>query len=621
MATKKQSAHTKSRKISSHAARKTNSPGQLRLTEENYKTIFDNSAVAITVTDEHENIVLWNKFAETLLGMNSDDIYNRSIQSLYPEEEWRSIRSKDIRQKGMQHHMETKIIRKDKEIIDVDLSVSVLKGPNGEVTGSIGMIVDITERKKAEEALRQSEELSRGMLETAGTGIYLLQNGRFIYVNRLLEEISGYTNGELIGTNAAEYVHPDDRDLARAKAIEALEGHSTLPYEFRTIRKDLETVWVSERVTSIEYGGNHAVVGALMDITERKIAEAESQAHTRQVETLFSISAAVSQTLNLNELLDTILKKVLAVMETGAGGIFLIDGQTNELVLKAHRGFSAGFAQSVTRMKVGRGFAGRVALSGKPVIIGRTLTDMRFDPVVLEKEGLQSLSSVPIMAKDNILGVMCVGSYGSRDFIEHDVRLLVTIANQIGMAIDNAQLYEKTVEISFVDELTGLYNRRYLVEQMERDFARASRQRSPLSLLMIDMDGLKTINDRFGHNEGSEFLKQLGKIIKSNTRASDVAARLGGDEFVLLAPETDIEEAHEVGERLLSETRQYQRQIEGWEVGMSISIGIASYPTHASDVEDILKKADEAMYEAKRAGKNRLCLAVPVASSEASATT
>ena len=156
---------------------------------------------------------------------------------------------------------------------------------------------------------------------------------------------------------------------------------------------------------------------------------------------------------------------------------------------------------------------------------------------------------------------------------------------------------------------------------MERDFARASRQRSPLSLLMIDMDGLKTINDRFGHNEGSEFLKQLGKIIKSNTRASDVAARLGGDEFVLLAPETDVEEAHEVGERLLSETRQYQRQIEGWEVGMSISIGIASYPTHASDVEDILKKADEAMYEAKRAGKNRLCLAVPVASSEASATT
>jgi diguanylate cyclase (GGDEF)-like protein len=417
-------------------------------------------------------------------------------------------------------------------------------------------------------------------------------------------------NGELIGTNSADYIHPEDREMARVQAIEALKGHSTLPYEFRTIRKDLETVWVSERVTSIEYGGDHAIVGALMDITERKIAEAESQAHTRQVETLFSISAAVSQTLNLTELLDTILKKVLAVMETGAGGIFLIDGQSNELVLKAHQGCSAEFAKKVTRMKIGRGFAGRVALSGKPVIIGRTLTDARFDPVVLEQEGLHSLTSVPIMAKDNIMGVMCVGSYNHRDFIERDVRLLVTIANQIGMAIDNAQLYEKTVEISFVDELTGLYNRRYLMEQIERDFTRASRQRSPLSLMMIDMDGLKAINDRYGHNEGSGFLKQLGKIIKTNTRASDVAARLGGDEFVLLAPETDVEEAREVGERLLSETRQYRKQIEGWEVGLSISIGIATYPTHASDVEDILKKADEALYEAKRAGKNRLCLAV-----------
>jgi diguanylate cyclase (GGDEF)-like protein len=264
-------------------------------------------------------------------------------------------------------------------------------------------------------------------------------------------------------------------------------------------------------------------------------------------------------------------------------------------------------------MKIGRGFAGRVALSGKPVIIGKAHDDLRFDPIVLEKEGLKSLSSVPIMAKDEILGVMCVGSYARRNFIERDVRLLETIANQTGMAIENAQLYENTVEISFKDELTGLYNRRYLMEQIEREFARASRRRIPLSLLMIDMDGLKGINDRFGHNEGSAFLKQLGAIIKANTRTSDVGARLGGDEFVLLSPDTDVTEAKEIGERLLAETRHYRRQIDGWDVGMSVSIGIATYPTHASDEDEIMSKADEAMYEAKRAGKNQLCLASPAA--------
>jgi PAS domain S-box-containing protein len=123
---------------------------QLQLAEERFRTIFENSAVAITVTDENENIVSWNKFAEALLGMGQEDLYMKPVSSLYPDTDWRRIRSQNVRQKGMQHHLETKIIRKDQEIIDVDLSVSVLKGPDGKVTGSIGIMADITERKQME---------------------------------------------------------------------------------------------------------------------------------------------------------------------------------------------------------------------------------------------------------------------------------------------------------------------------------------------------------------------------------------------------------------------------------------------------------------------------------------
>ena len=126
--------------------------------EEKYKTIFETSAVAITLTDENERIILWNKYTENLLGMNKDDLYMKPVELLYPPEEWRRIRSENVRQKGMQHHLETKMIRKNNELIDVDISLSVLKNHKGRVTGSVGVVRDITQRKMMELELQIAHE-------------------------------------------------------------------------------------------------------------------------------------------------------------------------------------------------------------------------------------------------------------------------------------------------------------------------------------------------------------------------------------------------------------------------------------------------------------------------------
>jgi len=123
---------------------------KLLLVEDRYRTIFENSAVAITMADEQERLISWNRFTETLLNMGSEDLYLRPVKSLYPVDDWKRIRACNVRQKGMQHHLETRMIRKDGSLIDVDISLSVLKGSGGETTGSIGVIRDITERKRAE---------------------------------------------------------------------------------------------------------------------------------------------------------------------------------------------------------------------------------------------------------------------------------------------------------------------------------------------------------------------------------------------------------------------------------------------------------------------------------------
>jgi diguanylate cyclase (GGDEF)-like protein len=345
-----------------------------------------------------------------------------------------------------------------------------------------------------------------------------------------------------------------------------------------------------------------------MDISEIKKAEAQILEHTKQLETLFDIGIAASRSLEIEELLDSVLDKVLNAMQLDAGGIFLFDQQTNELVLKAHRGASQRFVKKVERMRLSEGFAGSAALSGKPLIVPDVSLDSRLMHMGLKNEGIQSFAAVPIVAKEQILGVMAVSSQSAQQFAQSATRLLTTITNQIGMAIDNARLYERALQLAFTDTLTGLYNRRYLLEELDREFARASRNESSLSLVILDLDDLKAINDRFGHNEGDVVLSRLGRILKRNTRVSDVAARWGGDEFVLLAPDTDSQRASIVAERIRCQVERCRLMIAKQEISITVSVGIASYPAHASRLTELIKRADQAMYNAKGLGKNQVCV-------------
>ena len=161
-------------------------------------------------------------------------------------------------------------LRKDGSAFIAELSASMVADGDGKPMCMMGSLLDITERKRLEEMLRESEELSRGMLAGATVGMYIVQEGKFLYVNPRFEQISGYTMAELSGTDSLEHVHPDDREMVRKEATEQLKGRSNTPYELRYICKDGRTLWCLERVASILYKGKPAAVGSFMDITERK---------------------------------------------------------------------------------------------------------------------------------------------------------------------------------------------------------------------------------------------------------------------------------------------------------------------------------------------------------------
>jgi diguanylate cyclase (GGDEF)-like protein/PAS domain S-box-containing protein len=555
-------------------------------------------------------IIYVNKAFEKLLGYKANELMGTSALKLptYSKSNDRVKAQgylKNVIEKSSAKPIDMSAITKEGEEIPINFTASVIKDAKGNPKTLVAVIRDISERKRAEEALRDSEEMARGMLEAATTGIYFLQDGKFLYVNRLFEKISGYTYDELVGKYSLDYVHPDDRETVRAKAIEVLKGQSSLSYEFRFIRKDSGIVWVLDRVASIQYKGKRSVLGTLMDITERKHAEEEVGRYTKRLEFIFNIGTAVSQTLNLEELLVNVLDKVLEITGADVTGIFLLDEKTKELVLRANRGMSSSFVRKIRVLSVGDGVLTQVLETGEPLLVEDISLDRRFKHYGAKKKRVQSFAALSIIAKEKILGVMGIGSYGHRVFPDWEVRMLGTIANQIGMAIENAQLYEHALELAFTDGLTGLYNRRYYMDQIEREFIRAQRSKAPLSLIMVDLDGLKEVNDRLGHHVGDSFLKEVARIVKVNTRASDVAARWGGDEFMLLAPGTDSKSASKIAERIRAQVEGYKMKMEGEEVGITISAGIVSYPNHASSVSELVKKADDAMYSAKRGGKNQ----------------
>ncbi len=217
---------------------------------------------------------------------------------------------------------------------------------------------------------------------------------------------------------------------------------------------------------------------------------------------------------------------------------------------------------------------------------------------------LRSGLIVPLMLREHTLGVLFLHDCAlARQWSIDDISLVGSLADQVSVAIENAELHLEQERQAITDGLTGIANRRSFNKTLAREFERAKRYDQPLSLIILDLDYLKVVNDSFGHQIGDEAIKAIGQVLKQSSRAIDLAARYGGEEFCLLLPNTDLPMAEQLAERL--RTRINDIHIEG-PGHISASLGIATYPAHAEDAETLFRSADSALYEAKQSGRNRV---------------
>jgi len=220
----------------------------------------------------------------------------------------------------------------------------------------------------------------------------------------------------------------------------------------------------------------------------------------------------------------------------------------------------------------------------------------------------------PIKSRGNLIGVLALSKKQSGgSYSTDDMDLLVTVASEAGVVMENAQLYGRARERAHTDELTGLFNHRYFHERLDEEISRCSRFGDIFSLLFLDMDLFKAYNDIYGHLAGDDMLKQMGQYIKSSIRGIDMAFRYGGDEFTVILPQASLDDACKVADRV---RKRIEVEMDSKGAPLTCSLGIASWPTDGVMREEIIQAADVSLYYAKQMGRNRICLASEITSSD-----
>ncbi|HZB04123.1 MAG TPA: diguanylate cyclase [Actinomycetota bacterium] len=312
------------------------------------------------------------------------------------------------------------------------------------------------------------------------------------------------------------------------------------------------------------------------------------------------MGATLRATLDLQGMLEVILDTAAVTLGSTAGALYLRRHNARELTLEAAQGYAPPAGAG---LRLEEGVAG-VAAGGVPVLIPR-------DPVTAAEPVEPSASTaiaVPLVRGDRTMGVIALyGRPTPEPFGEGDVETLSSFAAQASVAIENVLLHQETEQLSITDGLTGVWNRRYLELSLRKEIERASRFSRPLSVLMIDIDRFKDVNDRFGHPRGDGVLVEVTRRIMGTIRTQiDFVSRYGGEEFVVVLPETPCDGGKVVAEKIRAAVRDHPFVGDGTHLTITVSVGVSAYPLDGLTAEDIIRAADEAMYRAKRAGRDRV---------------
>lgn len=323
------------------------------------------------------------------------------------------------------------------------------------------------------------------------------------------------------------------------------------------------------------------------------------------------VAKTLTSSLELDSILQTIMEKMAEYFRPDTWSLLMVDEEHDELYFAIAVGSAAEALKNV-RLKVGEGIAGYVAKHGEKVVVPDVMKDPRFAKRIDEMTKLetQSIICVPLRSRLRVLGVIQLVNVDMNHFGDQESFFLQSLCDYAAIAIENARAVERIQELTITDDCTGLYNARHLYKTLETEVYRSARFNYEFTVVFIDLDHFKQVNDTHGHLVGSKLLSEIGYLIKAQLRLIDYAFRYGGDEFVVLLPQTGKDQALVVAKRLRDSLRTSMFcKDEGLNINVRASMGVATYPHDAKTPHDVIRQADEMMYLVKNTSRDNIGIA------------
>jgi len=416
-------------------------------------------------------------------------------------------------------------------------------------------------------------------------------------------KLSGYEGPTPIGMSIWE-MYKDYKEL-----IEPLRDKQNINIELELPTDPPR--YLDVKIDSIQTGdkANSSQIISLRNITRRKTSEIKEKEQRQLAEALADTASIINSSLDLDEVLNRILENVDKVVPHDTANIALVNEQdvVRFAKIKGYEKFTIrDLVLSIEKNIDEMPNLKKMAESGKSALISDTWADPEWVKDVPGSGWIRSYIGAPIKRKEKLLGFINLESAKPDFFKAKYLERLQALADQAAIAIENAQLFEEMEKLAITDSLTGLYNRRYFFAYAENEIERSKRYNKNLSIIMMDIDHFKKINDNFGHQIGDQVLKEIADICLAILRKVDVMCRYGGEEFVVLLPETEVTNAAHAAERMCTAISSLRLKSEKGDVSVSVSIGVAEMEKSRGSFEKLLAAADAALYSAKETGRNRV---------------
>jgi diguanylate cyclase (GGDEF)-like protein/PAS domain S-box-containing protein len=489
------------------------------------------------------------------------------------------------------------------------------------------LTLNISEREQAEDALRESKTKLQAIFDTIGTGIIIIDRDTQIIIeaNQTAMEMTGLPQERIIGHICHSVICPAQTGKCPVKDLGQRIDNSErkLLHSDGHLKDILKTVYPKGRDCYLE---------SFIDISERKRTEEELRRNkevadrlAQEIAIVAEIGKVIGSSLDTEEVYERFAAETRKLILFDSLTINLYKFRENALYVAYVSGvdidgrrqgdplvLEGSLSEAVIRA--------RTSLCIQPASIGEIIGRFpRLTPIF--RAGLRSIMCVPLVYRDEVIGVLHFRSKKPDAYTEQDVRLAERIGEQIVGTIANAQLYaglkkteqelkeseQRYRELSIVDDLTQLYNARHFYVQLKIEIDRSNRYEQPLTLLLLDLDDFKAFNDAYGHVEGDQVLRRLGQVVKRCLRETDFAYRYGGEEFTILLPMTKSADGAVTAERIRTEfKKEHFSPAPGQDIHVTVSVGLAQYKPQ-EEVKAFVHRVDQLMYQGKKNGKDRVC--------------